>query len=325
MRWPWPVSSRAGDLQLLVLEVAGRCDQRCLHCDVWRAPARAGLSAEERAAVTDEAIALGVRAVLFTGGEPLTAPDLFALAARVRAAGARVLVATNGHRLAVHAEGVTALVDELYVSLDGPGAAGHDAVRGPGSHEALARGLLAVRSRPRRPRLVARCTLHALNLAGFPGVVEDARALGFDAVSFLPLDASSEAFGGRPAERARLVPRHVELEAFESAVDRLERGGWPEGFLRERPDDLRRMARHLRASGGTAPFEAPRCDAPWWSSVVAFDGAVRPCFFQPVVGSVRDGLGPVRSSAAYVAALDRVRRANPTCAACVCPKKGAPA
>jgi MoaA/NifB/PqqE/SkfB family radical SAM enzyme len=309
-------------LRLLVLAVSDRCDQRCLHCGIWRGSETRGLGLAERLAVADEAVAQGVEAVLLTGGEPLLAADLWPVAERLKAGGVRLLLATNGMLLERHAASVGRLFDEVYLSLDGASPATHDGVRGVPAWERLEAGVRSLRAAAPSVHVIARCTLHAGNLHELAGVVDSARGLGLDGVSFLPLDASSGAFGGEPALRQSLVPGPGQVEAFEAAVLRLEAaGGFRDGFVLEDAAKLRRLARHLRASAGEAAFERPACDAPSWSLVVDAGGAVRPCFFHEPVGTVREGLRALRASPGYAAALRRIEAPNPTCDRCVCPKK----
>jgi Fe-coproporphyrin III synthase len=318
--------NRPWALRLLVLAVADRCDQKCLHCQIWMGaghePRR--LTLAERLAVVEDALASGAREALLTGGEPLLSPDLWPIADRLRAAGARVMLATNGMLLAHYAAAVATSFDELYVSLDGASPTTHDALRGVPAFERLRAGLRALRAAPLRPRLVARSTLHARNAHEIEGIVAAARELGFDQVSFLPLDASSEAFGGTPAARAALVASAAQIDALEAGVRRLEAAGLLGGFVAEDAARLGRVVGHLRAGAGLQPFERPGCDAPWWSSVVESDGRVRPCFFHEPVGDARDGIAALRGSAGYRAALARIRAPNPTCERCVCPKLRGP-
>jgi MoaA/NifB/PqqE/SkfB family radical SAM enzyme len=318
-RRPW-------GLRLLVLAVSDRCDQKCAHCQIWIGDGSETrrLTLAERLATVEDALAAGAREALLTGGEPLLSPDLWPIAARLRAAGARVMLATNGMLLAHHAAVVAEAFDELYVSLDGASASTHDGLRGVPAFERLRLGLRALRARPRRPRLVARSTLHARNAHEIEGIVAAARELGFDQVSFLPLDASSDAFGGDPAARAALVPSERRIEALEAGIRGLDAAGLLGRFVAEDATRLRRVARHLRAGAGLQAFERPACDAPWWSSVVDADGRVRPCFFHEPVGDAREGVAALRASATYRAALARIRAPNPTCERCVCPKLRGP-
>jgi MoaA/NifB/PqqE/SkfB family radical SAM enzyme len=316
---------RPGRLRVLVLTVADRCDQRCLHCDIWRpGERRAALTLPERLRVVEDAIDAGVETVFLTGGEPLLSPDLWPIARRVHAAGIKLVLATNGMRLAAHADEVARLFDEVYVSLDGGSPVSHDAARGtPQAFARLRDGLVALAGRAPRPRLVARSVLHARNLADFAATVAAARRLGFDHASFLAMDASSSAFGGAPAARRPLVPEAAQIAAFEGEVDRLEANGSLRGFVLETAEKLHSLAGHLRASAGLAPFVRPDCNVPRWSSVVDADGALRPCFFHDPVGDARQGVLAVRESPAYGEAVVRIEGENDTCARCVCPKRRA--
>lgn len=321
-------TARPDGLGLLVMAVADRCDQRCLHCSIWQGPGGArALTLDERLRVADEALGAGVRSVLLTGGEPLVAPDLWPVAERLRVGGARLMLATNGMQLERWAPRVAALFDEVYLSLDGAGAVTHDAARGAAAFARVRKGVEALRRLSARTRVITRTTLHALNVGELEAIVEASRDLGAHHASFLPLDASSPAFGGAPAERAALVPTAAQVAELLAAVDRLAATGalTPEpgggaAFVLEPAERLRALAAHLRASAGEGRFQRPRCDAPWWSVVVEADGVVKPCFFHDAVGDAREGLAAVRESAAYVRALRDIRGTNDVCERCVCPK-----
>jgi Fe-coproporphyrin III synthase len=310
-------------VRLLVLELSARCDQACAHCDIWRALSAAGpeLSLAERLRVVEEALAAGTREALLTGGEPLLSADVWPVAARLRAGGARVLLSTNGMGLERHAAEVARLFQEVYVSLDGPDAASHDGLRGGAAFARLAAGIDALRRHSPRPRLVARSVVHARNVDRLADIVSTARRLGTDHVSFLPVDASSAAFGGRPETRGAFVPSEAQVRRLEETIGRLEY----DGFVLESADKLRQLARHLAASGGWGSFERPRCDAPRWSAVVTADGRVKPCFFHAPVSDVRTGITYTRRSREYRDALTRIEAPNDTCARCVCPKWRGPA
>jgi MoaA/NifB/PqqE/SkfB family radical SAM enzyme len=313
-------------LELLVLAISDRCDQKCAHCQIWMGAGNGGrsLTPEERLRVVEDALAGGTRVFLVTGGEPLLSPYLWPLAERLRTAGAKLMLATNGMLLERHAAAVGGLFDEVYLSLDGASASTHDGLRGVPAFDRLRSGVAALRDASPKVLRVARSTLHAGNLHEFPAIVEAARRLEVHHVSFLPIDASSSAFGGDAALRRRLVPDAPGLRAFEAALDALEASGRSDGFVLEPMPKLRRLARHLGASAGLIPFERPECDAPLWSSVVEADGSLRPCFFHEPVGDVRAGLAALRSSLEYRAALAMIRGPNPTCERCVCPKRRTP-
>jgi MoaA/NifB/PqqE/SkfB family radical SAM enzyme len=134
--------------------VAGTlCNLTCSHCFVTCGPAEGRHAMMSRDAVrarVGEAVAMGVKEVYFTGGEPFLHRDLVAILDDTLAL-APVTVLTNGtlftaRRVAELAE-LSARARfslELRVSLDGAGEASHDAFRGAGSFRRSLEGLRAV-------------------------------------------------------------------------------------------------------------------------------------------------------------------------------------
>jgi len=311
---------KPGALRLLVMHVSRRCDQTCAHCSIWRAAdrGRGELQLSERLDVIREARSLGARSVLFTGGEPLLCDHIEALARAARDLGLTVQIATNGMGIGRASSWMAEAVDEIYLSLEGPQKI-HDAVRGRGMFQRLADSLAPLTSHRPRPRLIGRSVIAAGNAGSIDATVSAARRLGLDALSFLAIDVASDAFGGEPESRWRLRPSAREVAEMLEAIGRLSATGELESFVLEDERKLGMMARDFLTEPSARA--APRCNAPEWSSVVEADGGIRPCFFQPVVAaSGNAGIGPVRESSAYKAALRSLGEGNPTCASCVCPK-----
>ncbi|GLU40109.1 GTP 3',8-cyclase MoaA [Pseudomonas sp. NBRC 100443] len=108
----------------LRLSVTDRCDFRCTYCmseDMQFLPRDQVLSLEELYTVADAFIALGVRRIRITGGEPLVRKGLSSLLARL---GARpeledLAITSNGSQLAGRAAELRAAgVRRLNISLD---------------------------------------------------------------------------------------------------------------------------------------------------------------------------------------------------------------
>ena len=308
------------DLRLLIMHVSTRCDQTCAHCSIWKSNGNTGgeLGVAARLAIIDEARSLGARAILFTGGEPLLCDHLETLARAARGFGLSVQIATNGLGLSLSSSWLTEVVSEVYVSLEGPEDI-HDGVRGPRMFSRLKASLAGIRSRPGRPRLIGRSVISARNAAVLGETVLAARSLRLDAVSFLPVDTTSYAFGGDPAARGSLRPGPTEVAELRREIARLGISGALGTFVLEDEQKLARIADgFLREASSRI---VPACNAPEWSSVVEADGVIRPCFFQPgVVASQGVSLGAVRRSVEYAAALGRLGEGDRICADCVCPK-----
>ena len=142
------------------------CNLRCDYCCVRsspKAPRRAlGLNRVRR--IAKEALALDVREIFVTGGEPLLLPDIGEILAACAAA-APTTVLTNGMLLVGRRlETLRALARErvtLQISLDSPTAERHDHHRGAGTWAKAWRGIEQARAEGFRVRLAACVTTEA--------------------------------------------------------------------------------------------------------------------------------------------------------------------
>lgn len=118
-----------------------RCNLACPHC-LDDKSVREGNRARRRQ-IADRIAAAGVLGVDISGGEPLLLSDLTALTDRLVLGGCAVSVTSNGWHLAQRAAELAGHLDAVRVSLDGPDAARHDRLRGPGSFDRAVAGLRA--------------------------------------------------------------------------------------------------------------------------------------------------------------------------------------
>ena len=131
--------------------------------------------------VADEIVALGVRLVVLTGGEPLLSPWWCAVAARLHRGGVRLRLFTGGARLddAALDQAQGAGISEVALSLDGP-AELHDRLRpwtrGGSSHRAVVEAAARVRSRGLPLRVVT--TVSAATAGHLAAVYEAVCGLG---------------------------------------------------------------------------------------------------------------------------------------------------
>ena len=126
---------------LVIWETTQACGLACRHCRAsarpWRDPAE--LTTDEGKRVVRQTAEMGTPLIVFSGGDPLSRPDLFDLIAEGRSRGLRtatIPAATDALTADVVGRLKGAGLDQLALSLDFPEAPLHDAFRGvPGAFE----------------------------------------------------------------------------------------------------------------------------------------------------------------------------------------------
>jgi MoaA/NifB/PqqE/SkfB family radical SAM enzyme len=326
---PLPREDPITRLPILILFPHSRCNCRCLMCDIWRATTSAELAADEVAGWLAEWRGLGVRRVLLSGGEALMHSHLWDLCDHLRAAGIGITILSTGLLLRRHAAELARRCDDVVVSLDGPREI-HNQVRNlPRAYEKLAEGVAAVRAAGPHVLISGRCTVQRANYHALRATVAAAHELGLGRISFLAADVSSEAFnrpGGWQADRAAQVAlEQADLPRLAAEIDALEQeraADFASGYIAESPLKLRRrLHQYYAALHGMADFFPNDCNAPWVSSVIESDGTVRPCFFQPPLGNIRqagslEAILNAPEAIAWRRGLDSRRDA--ICRKCVC-------
>jgi MoaA/NifB/PqqE/SkfB family radical SAM enzyme len=196
------------------VKLTDNCNSKCVTCDYWKTTHENELTLDELLSVVEQLGALGVREVMFTGGEPTMRAELPAVVRRAAQAGFETIgLTTNGLSLtqdkltALHEAGLTQLV----LSLEGLTL--HDEIRGvPGNTAKILRHLDRLserRARGWRLSVKLAATLMEKTFGEVGGLIELARA--HRAVLFVNLiDRGTYFFRGAPADlmtvrdRARL-------------------------------------------------------------------------------------------------------------------------
>jgi MoaA/NifB/PqqE/SkfB family radical SAM enzyme len=320
------IANRTFVLPLLIFFPTNRCNSRCVSCDWWKRSGADDLSVDEIREVADALPPLGTRVVVFSGGEPLLRPEVFDAATIFRARGVTLHLLTSGVLLERFAERVAQHFARVCVSLDAASHALYTEIRGVDALGTVGRGVARLRRAAPEIPVTARATLHRVNFRELPRLIDHAKTLGLDGISFLPADVSSLGFGREtPPDAAALALGPDDIAEFEAIIERtinVYARDFESGFIAESPDKLRRLARYYAALDGSEPFPAVSCHAPWVSVVIEANGAVRPCFFHGAIGNVRDApLEDIvtRNLRAFRQSFDV--GANPVCVRCVCSLK----
>jgi Fe-coproporphyrin III synthase len=321
------LGSALTSMPILILNVHSHCNCRCVMCDIWKRETHEQIRVADldrhRASLRN----LGVRQVVLSGGEPLLHSDLRALCDFFREQNIRLTLLTTGLLLLKRANEVARLFDEVIVSIDGPREI-HDAIRRvKGAFDVISQGVAAVQAQEPDVPIACRTTVQKANHRHLRATVTAARTVGFDSISFLAADLTSEAFNRPlvwPGERqSEIALTANEAAALEDEIERLileHADDIRRKYIAESAEKLRRIPRRFREHLGEASPESPICNAPWVSAVVEVDGSVRPCFFHRAVGNIASSTleEVVNGEAARIFRKSLSVSENPTCRRCVC-------
>ncbi len=121
------------ELRMIAWEVTRSCNLACAHCraSAERGPYPGELDTAACLRLIDEIAAVGKPVIILTGGEPLLRPDVFEIAAYGNRRGLRMVMATNGTLVTPETvkKMIASGIRRVSVSIDGPDAASHDALR----------------------------------------------------------------------------------------------------------------------------------------------------------------------------------------------------
>ncbi|MFQ5744655.1 MAG: SPASM domain-containing protein [Acidobacteriota bacterium] len=315
-------------MPVLVLMPHSRCDCRCLMCDIWKANQnRVELSRKEITRQLPDLRQLGTRWVVLSGGEALMHSNLWALCELLEELGARITLLSTGLLLAQQAANVVRWCDEVIVSLDGSRQV-HDAIRRvPRAYDRLTAGVAALRGEDSEYRITGRCVVQRRNYFDIQRIIDAAHEIGLDQISFLGADVATEAFNRPiPWDEKRVTEvalSATEAEEFAQLIEETlvaYKAEFRSGFVAEGPAKLRRLGRYFRALHSLDEFPETICNAPWVSAVIEANGDVRPCFFHPPYGSIREKpLAEILNAKAAVSFRRRLDvTCNPICRRCVC-------
>jgi len=296
-------------------------------CDIWKTKQSRALRPLDLEPHLESIRRLGVRWVVFSGGEPLLNQDFPQLCAMFRREDIRLTLLTTGLLLGKFAAEVAESFDDSIVSLDGPAAVHNLIRRVDGAFALIQSGVSAVRKHRPAFSFTARTTVQKANHRQLRETVAAAKLLDLNGISFLAADLTSEAFNRvvtwSASRQSEVALSPAELSALETEMETLIEENADDiraGFIAESPEKLRRIARHFSAHLGLERDESPRCNAPWTSAVIETDGSVRPCFFHRPIGNIHQmSLEEAINGAdalAFRSALDI--SSNLTCNRCVC-------
>jgi MoaA/NifB/PqqE/SkfB family radical SAM enzyme len=319
-------TNKISALPIVILMPHSACNCRCVMCDIWKD--NKNLKQLDENDIRELLVSLkrlGTQQVVMSGGEALLNPNFFRFCEILQKQNIKVTLLSTGLTLKKNSGQLIQWVNHIIVSLDGNEEI-HNQIRNiPDAYQKLKEGVNSVKSIDPNFRITARTVIHRLNFRYWPAIIESAREIGLDQISFLPADVSSHAFNREvlwsDQRQHEILPHKNELEELKNITEKIiEVNDTDHYFVAESPEKLRKIYSYYAAFYNLNPFPYKKCNAPWVSTVVEADGTLRPCFFHPPLGNIREhSLETILNSEASInfrKQLDMDK--NSTCVKCVC-------
>jgi radical SAM protein with 4Fe4S-binding SPASM domain len=167
-------------LYYLTWNTTCRCNLKCRHCynePFVKESALNELSTKEAMNMINDAISLGLRAILFTGGESLLRNDFLQLVKFAKRKKILVFFASNGTLISNNfTQKFRGLIDKINISIDAGSAEKHDKIRG--ARGSFYKSLSAVKKLKKNFDVSIVFTAHSNNLFELSSVAKIAKKNG---------------------------------------------------------------------------------------------------------------------------------------------------
>lgn len=315
-------------LPIVILMPHSACNCRCIMCDIWKDNKNLKqLTEDDVKGLLSSLKQLGTKQVVMSGGEALLNSNFFRLCELLNENNISVTLLSTGLSLKRNAADIVKHVHDVIVSIDGDELL-HDAIRNiPGAYNKIRAGVEAIRTIQPGYRITGRTVIHKINFRAWDKIIDAAKQIGLNQVSFLPADVSSQAFNREVAwdetRQAEVLLEQDELAELKNIISDLEKryaADFTKRYIAESPAKLCDIYYYYAAYYGLNEFPAKKCNAPWVSVVVEADGNVRPCFFHHIQGNIRNN--QLKDIINSPEAIDFRRKLDmdkdETCKKCVC-------
>jgi len=315
-------------LPIVILMPHSACNCKCVMCDIWKDNKNLKqLTEGDIQGLLSSLKKFGTREVVMSGGEALLNPNFFRLCEILHQQNIKISLLSTGLSLKKNVEQILTWIDNIIVSLDGNEEV-HDRIRNiPHAFQKLKEGVQLIKSIDPKFRITARTVIHKLNFRIWDSIIDSAKEMGLDQISFLPADVSSHAFNREVLwsenRRHEILVEQNELPGLSVVINGILENyeeDFESRFIAESPGKFRKIYNYYAAFYNLNPFPYKKCNAPWVSTVIEADGTVRPCFFHEPIGNIRDNsLEEILNSKESIRfRKDLDMGSNSTCVKCVC-------
>jgi MoaA/NifB/PqqE/SkfB family radical SAM enzyme len=297
-------------------------------CDIWKGNHNLKqLTEDDISGLMSSLKKFRTQQVVMSGGEALLNKNFFRFCEILKKENIKISLLSTGLTLKKNSQQIIELVNDIIVSIDGDEIM-HDRIRNvPGAFLKLKEGIATVKFLKPDFKITGRTVIHQLNFRRWAQIIEAAKEIGLQQISFLPADVSSEAFNREliwdENRQHEILLSKNDLADLKNVIDNLfikNEDDFRNHFIAESPEKIMRIYTYYAAFYGLNDFPYKRCNAPWVSTVIEADGNVRPCFFHKSYGNIRaaslDEIINSETAIRFRKNLDMDK--DETCRKCVC-------
>lgn len=283
-------------LPIVILMPHSACNCRCAMCDIWKDNDNLKqLTEDDVKDLLETFRKFDTRQVLMSGGEALLHPNFFRFCEILKKESIKVTLLSTGITLKKYSSQLIEWVNDIIVSLDGDEKT-HNHIRNiPDAFNKLKQGVQSIKSLKHDFRITGRSVIHRLNFQNWNSIIDSAKEIGLDQISFLPADVSSHAFNREvlwsDARQHEIMLAMEDLPKLKNVIVEILKKYSMEfetRFIAESQHKIEMIYDYYAAFYGLNDFPSKKCNAPWVSTVIEADGTVRPCFFHSALGNIHN-------------------------------------
>lgn len=160
------------------IKITENCNSRCIMCNAWKNRYLDELTTTEIEDILYQSKEVGIKSILFTGGEPLLRKDIGELIEKTKKLKLKAYLQTNGLILNKKAETlIESGINRVIISIDGIGK-NNDEIRGvPGGYNKAIKGIYALKNCVAKEKvcdleIAITTTLTSINNPEIPQLIE---------------------------------------------------------------------------------------------------------------------------------------------------------
>lgn len=272
-------------IKVLYFLLTNNCNSRCITCSYWKNKDKNSFKKKDILNIIKGFYECGLDTVIFSGGEPLLEKNIFSFSKEIKEKFPRLelRLLTNGLLLNKYAKEVSKHFDTVVVSLDADNSEIYKKIRGIEGFNIVVRGISHIRNLNKKIEIRLRCVIQKKNYKRIYNIIDLAKNLKADKISFLPADVQSKnsfkRVSGEKINKEDMVLNREENEEFKLIIKNIISSADKNKILFHEGVDLLKIYRYYSILNKGSQFPKMRCNVPNFSLIVDNNLDLYPCFF----------------------------------------------